>query len=66
MYFTVSTAFVSYLESLDNLIDSLKAPLLLNRTTHKQTLPISLSPPRFDSKLLTVPQTLEDYVHQIQ
>ena len=39
MYFTVHTAFVSY---LDNLTNSLKFPLLLNQTMHKQTLPISL------------------------
>ena len=46
--------------------DSLKAPILLNRTTYEQTLPISLPPPEFDSKLLTAPQTLKDFVHQIK
>ena len=39
MYFMVNTAFVNY---LDNLTESLKFPILLNRTTHKQILPISL------------------------
>ena len=34
MYFTVNTAFVNYLDSLDNLTDSLKFPILLNRTTY--------------------------------
>ena len=66
MYFTVNTAFVSYLDSLNNLTYSLKAPILLNRTTYKQTLPISLPPPEFDSKLLTAPKTLKDFVYQIQ
>ena len=31
MYFTVNTAFVNYLYSLDNLTDFLKFPLLINR-----------------------------------
>ena len=35
MYFTVNTSFVSYLDILDNLTDSLKAPILLNKTTYK-------------------------------
>ena len=65
MYFTVNTASYSYLDSLDNLTDSLKAPILWNRATYKQTLPISLSPPAFHYKLLTALRTLKDYVHQI-
>ena len=44
---------------MDNLTDSLKAPIQWNRTTYKQTLPISFSPPAFDSKLLTTPKTLK-------
>ena len=39
MYFMVNTAFVNY---LDNLTESLTFPILLNITTHEQTLPISL------------------------
>ena len=39
MYYMVNTAFVNY---LDNLTDSSKFPILLNRTTYAQTLPISL------------------------
>ena len=64
MYFMVNTAFVNYLDSLDNLTDSLKFPLLMNRTTFEQTLPISLNLSRFDSELLTAPKTLKDFVHQ--
>ena len=66
MYFTVNTAFVNHLDSLDNLPDSLKVPNLLNRTTYKQSLPISLPSPEFDSKLLTAPKTLKYFIHQIQ
>ena len=35
MYFTVNTAFVSYLDSLVNLTHSFKFQILLNRTTYK-------------------------------
>ena len=48
MYFTVNTAFVNYLDSLDSLTVSLKAKILLNQTTYEQTLPISLPPTKFD------------------
>ena len=48
MYFTVNTAFVNCLDSLDNLTASLKSPIILSRPTYKQTLPISLTPPEFD------------------
>ena len=64
MYFTVSTAFVNYLDSLDNLTDSLKFPLLVNRTTFEQILPISLNLSSFDSELLTLARTLKVFVHQ--
>ena len=66
MYFTVDTAFVSYHDSLNNSTYLLKVPILPNRTTYEQILPISLPPPEFDCKLLTVPKTLKDFVHQIQ
>ena len=66
MYCMVKTAFVNYLDSLDNLTDSLKILVLLNRTTYEQTLPIFLPPPEFDSKLITAPKTLKDFLHQIQ
>ena len=56
MYFTVNTAFGNSLDSLNNLIDSLTFPLLMNRTTFEQTLPIFT----FDYKLLMAPKTLKD------
>ena len=49
MYFIVNTVFVNY---LDNLNESFKLPILLNRTTHEQTLPISLQSFEFNSNLL--------------
>ena len=61
MYFIVNTAFVDY---LDNLTELLKFPILLNRTTHKQSLPISLQSVEFDSDLLKVPKVLKDFVYQ--
>ena len=61
MYFMMKTAFVNY---LDNLTESLKFPILLNRTTHKQTLPISLQSLEFNSDLLKTPKMLKDFVHQ--
>ena len=64
MYFMVNRAFVNYLDTLDNLTDSLQFPILLNRTTYKQTLPISLKLPEFNSELLTAPKALKDFVHQ--
>ena len=63
MYFMVNTAFINY---FDNLIDSLKFPILLNQTTHKQTLPISLQSFDFDPDLLKSPKTLKDFVDQFQ
>ena len=60
----VNTTFVNYLGTLDNLTDSLKFPILLNRTTYEQTSPISLKLPEFDSELLILPKMLKDLVHQ--
>ena len=54
IYFLVNTAFVSYLDSFESLTDSLKATILLNRTTYEQTLPISLPPPELDSKFYII------------
>ena len=64
MYFTVNTTFVNYLDSLDNLTDSLKFLILMKRTTFEQNLPFSLYASNFDSELLTAPMTLKDFVHQ--
>ena len=63
MYFTVNTAFVNNLDQIDNLTESLRLPILKNKTTFKQTLPISLNISKFDSELLT-PKNLKDFIHQ--
>ena len=57
IYITVNTAFINY---LDNLINSLKFPLLLKQTT------IYLQSFNFDPDLLKSPKTLKDFVHQFQ
>ena len=63
MYFMVNTAFISY---FDNLTDSLKFPILLNQTTYKQTLLMSLQSLYFDPDLLKSPNTLKDFVHRFR
>ena len=61
MYFMVNTAFVNY---HNNLTNSLKFPILLNWTTHEQTLSISLQSFDFNLALLKAPKTLRDFVYQ--
>ena len=63
MYFTVNTACIDY---LDNLTNPLKFPLLLNWTTHEQTITISLQSFDFDPDLLKSPKTLKDFVCKFQ
>ena len=57
MYFMMSTAFINY---LDNLTNSLKFLLLLNWTTHEQTLPISSQSFDFNPDLLKTQNVLKD------
>ena len=52
MYFTINTAFTNYLEMFPNFTDSLQTPLIRNRTTFEQTLPITLNVSQFDKSLL--------------
>ena len=61
MYFTANLAFVNY---LDTLIDSLDTPVLQNWTTEEQILPISLQTFEFNSCLLQAPKMLKDFIHQ--
>ena len=53
MYFIVNMAFVKYLDKFPNLTESLEFPLIKNKTTFEQILPISLNISKFDSTLLT-------------
>ena len=48
MYFTVNTAFVNYLDKYLNLTKSLEFPIIKNKTTFEQTLPIFLNISEFD------------------
>ena len=62
MYFTVNTAFANYLDKLHNLTESLEFPIIRNKTTFKQTLPISLNISKFDSTLLTASNDLKEFI----
>ena len=64
MYFTINTAFTNYLEMFPNFTDSLQAPLIRNRTTLEQTLPITLNVSQFDKSLLHASMDLKDFINQ--
>ena len=64
MYFTVNTTFVSYLDHFDNLTDTLENLIIKNKTTFKQTLPISFNMLKFDADLLIAPRNLKDFIPQ--
>ena len=58
MYFTVNTAFVNYIDEF-NLTEALPFPVLTNKTTFKQTLPVFLNDTSFDTSLLSAPSDTE-------
>ena len=62
MYFTVNTAFGNYLDMFPNLTESLEFPIIKNRTTFKQTLPISLNISKFDKTLLIASTDLKQFI----
>ena len=62
MYFTVNTAFVNYLDKFPNLTESLEFPIIRNKTTFEQTLPISLNISKFDQTLLTTSTDLKKFI----
>ena len=64
MYFTVNTALANYLDKFLNLIESLEFPIIKNRMTFEQTLPISLNISKFDSTLLTTSNGLEEFINR--
>ena len=53
----VSTAFD--LDKFPNLTESLEFPIIRNKTTFEQTLPISLNVSKFDPTLLTASSNLK-------
>ena len=63
MYFTINTAFANYLEMFPNLTDSLQIPLIKNRTTYEQILPITLNVSKFDRSLLHASINLKDFMN---
>ena len=60
MYFTINTAFTNYLDTFPNLTESF--PLIRDRTTYEQTLPLNLSIVGFDKLLLHVSTDLKDFI----
>ena len=52
-------AFINYFDNLNN---SLKFPILLNRTTYEQNLLISLEAFDFEPELLKAPTILKDFI----
>ena len=61
MYFMINTVFVNYLDKFPNLTGSLEFPIIRNKTTFKQILPISLNVSKFDPTLLTASSDLKEY-----
>ena len=64
MYFTENTAFINYLDQFPNLTESHESPIIKNKTTFKQTLPLSLNFSKFGSNLLTVSSNLKYFIQQ--
>ena len=60
IYFNINKAFTNYLDMFPNLNGSF--PLIKDKTTYKQPLPINLSISDFDRSLLHVPTNLKNFV----
>ena len=56
-------AFANYLEMFPNLTESLQSPLIKNRTTYEQILPVNLSISGFDKTLLHASSNLKDFLN---
>ena len=61
MYFTINLAFTNYLDMLPNLTDSL--PIIKDRTTYEQHLPLNLSIQHFDNSLRHRLTKLKDFMN---
>ena len=64
MYFMINTAFVNYIDMFPNSTESLQIPLIKNRTTYKQILPINLNISGFDRTLLHASTNLKDFINK--
>ena len=60
MDFTINMAFANYLDMFPNLTESF--PLIKDKTTYEQPLPINFSIPDFERSLLHAPTTLKTFV----
>ena len=56
-------SLVNYLDQIGNLRETTEVPILFDKPTFQQTLPISLNISKFDTELLTAPKTLKDFIH---
>ena len=63
MFFAVNTAFVNYLDMFPNLTEFLEFPVIKNKTTFEQILPISLNIPKFDKSILNASTDLKDFIN---
>ena len=64
IYYTVNTAFMPYLDTFREEMETPSLEVNQNWTTQEQVLPISLQSTPFDNKLLTAPGTLKGLVQQ--
>ena len=64
MYFTVNTAFVSYLDEFPNLTESLEFPVVKEKTMFEQTLSFSLNISKFDPTFLTASSNLKEFINR--
>ena len=51
----INTAFANYFNMFPNFTESLQTPLIKDRTTYEQILPINLNTSGFDKTLLHAP-----------
>ena len=63
MYFIINIAFTNYLDMFPNFSESLQVPLIRNRTTYEQILPVNLSISGFNKTLLHVSTNLKDFIY---
>ena len=63
MYFTINLAFANYLDMFPNLTESLQVPLIKNKTTYEQIIPLNLSVSSFDKTLLHASTNLNDFLN---
>ena len=63
MYFMINTAFANYLDMFPNITESLQFPLIRNRTTYEQILPINLNISGCDKTPLHAYTNLKDFIN---